>query len=80
MQYSVRGSPLLIARAPGAVRAPVWLWGAFYVPVRLGRSRRRLMLGAGGFLGTDKRSRDPRLETDTVLLVRIRNTHSATQS
>ena len=35
------------------------------------------MLGAGGFLGSDRRSRGSRLEAGTVLLVRIRNTHSA---
>jgi hypothetical protein len=39
------------------VRAPglsYWLLRVFYIPVRLIRSRRRLILGAGGFLGRDR--------------------------
>ena len=46
--------------------------GTLYVPVRLTRSGRRLLLGVGGFLGTDRRSRGSRLEAGTVLL----NTHT----
>jgi hypothetical protein len=46
--------------------------GGFVLPASVS-----LMLGAGGFLGTDKRG--SRLEAGTVLLVCMRNTHSATK-
>jgi hypothetical protein len=45
--------------------------------IRLSRYRHRLMLGAGGFFGTDRRG--SRLEAGAVRLVRIRNTHNATE-
>ena len=66
---------------PELGQVPTWQYEAFeYVclaPLRnpdvlLIRSRRRLMLGAGGFLGTDRRWRG--WEAARVLLLPIRNT------